>query len=111
MGRPGFKPGGWRQALPGGFDSRAPPPRPPHAQDGAQGEGPHGMRSCFRSWAGERTTFESDVIEMCLAHVVGSRVQKAYMRSDVLTKRAKLMQAWANFVSKSSHVIPMERSA
>jgi hypothetical protein len=26
VGRPGFKPGGWRQALPGGFDSRAPPP-------------------------------------------------------------------------------------
>ena len=26
MGRPGFKPGGWRQAPPGGFDSRAPPP-------------------------------------------------------------------------------------
>ena len=26
MGRPGFKPGGWRQASPGGFDSRAPPP-------------------------------------------------------------------------------------
>jgi hypothetical protein len=26
VGRPGFKPGGWRQASPGGFDSRAPPP-------------------------------------------------------------------------------------
>ena len=24
--RPGFKPGGWRHALPGGFDSRFPPP-------------------------------------------------------------------------------------
>jgi len=75
-------------------------------------EVPHGMRSCFRSWAGE-TTFESDVIEMCLAHVVGSKVQRAYMRSDVLVKRAKLIQAWANFVSKvaPSNMIHMQRSA
>ena len=27
MGRPGFKPGGWRHASPGGFDSLSPPPR------------------------------------------------------------------------------------
>lgn len=26
VGRPGFKPGGWRHAPPGGFDSRSPPP-------------------------------------------------------------------------------------
>jgi glycine cleavage system H protein len=26
VGRPGFKPGGWRQALLGGFDSHSPPP-------------------------------------------------------------------------------------
>lgn len=29
MGRPGFKPGGWRHALPGGFDSRFLPPLAP----------------------------------------------------------------------------------
>ncbi len=28
MDRPGFKPGGWCHALPGGFDSRSPPPLP-----------------------------------------------------------------------------------
>ena len=26
VGRPGFKPGGWRHASPGGFDSHSPPP-------------------------------------------------------------------------------------
>ena len=30
----------------------------------------HGMRSCFRTWAAEATTFPRELIEQCLAHVV-----------------------------------------
>ena len=32
MGRPGFKPGGWRHAPPGGFDSRSLPPSWDHPE-------------------------------------------------------------------------------
>ena len=35
---------------------------------------------------------------MALAHDVGSAVEKAYRRSDLLQKRRALMQAWADFL-------------
>ena len=43
--RPGFKPGGWRHASPGGFDSHFPPPHrhtatPPHRHTAAAPEAP-----------------------------------------------------------------------
>ena len=33
---------------------------------------------------------------MCLAHVVGSAVERAYQRSDLIAKRRQLLDAWAN---------------
>jgi integrase len=57
----------------------------------------HGMRSAFRDWAAERTAFPREIIEMCLAHAVAGKVEAAYLRSDVLAKRRKLMAAWAEF--------------
>jgi len=57
----------------------------------------HGFRSTFRDWAAERTNFPSEVAEMALAHVVGSKVEAAYRRSDMFEKRRRLMQQWATF--------------
>src|SRR5262245_51312576 len=57
----------------------------------------HGMRSTFRDWSAERTGFPSDVIEMALAHKVGSKVEQAYFRSDLFQKRRQLMEAWASY--------------
>jgi len=37
--------------------------------------------------------------EMALAHNVGSEVERAYRRGDMLEKRRKMMQDWANFVT------------
>jgi integrase len=60
---------------------------------------PHGVaRASFKSWASDSTTFEKDVIEACLSHVIGDKLEAAYRRSDFLAKRARLMQAWADFV-------------
>ena len=59
----------------------------------------HGMRSSFADWVAEETDFDSALTEMCLAHSVGSAVEKAYRRSDMIDKRRPLMQAWADFVS------------
>ena len=43
---------------------------------------PHGFRSSFRDWAAEETNHPREVIEAALAHVVQSRVEAAYARSD-----------------------------
>ena len=38
-------------------------------------------------------------MELSLAHAVGSSVEQAYARSDLIEKRRVLMQAWADFVA------------
>jgi integrase len=57
----------------------------------------HGMRSTFRDWAGDKTTFPREVAEAALAHVVGDETEAAYRRSDALEKRRALMDEWARF--------------
>jgi integrase len=57
----------------------------------------HGFRSCFRSWAGACTDTPRDIAELALGHSIGSAVEQAYMRDQLLIKRAKLMQQWADF--------------
>jgi integrase len=63
---------------------------------------PHGLRSSFRDWAAERTTYPRDMAEIALAHTVGSEVERAYRRSDMLERRRKMMNDWANFVTEGS---------
>lgn len=58
---------------------------------------PHGMRSTFRDWAAERTSYPREVAEMALAHTIGNAVEAAYRRGDLFTKRAEMMAAWAVF--------------
>ena len=58
---------------------------------------PHGFRSSFKDWAAERTNYPRDLIETALAHALESKVEAAYLRTDVLEKRRLLMQDWATF--------------
>ena len=60
----------------------------------------HGFRSSFRDWAAERTNFPSEVVEMALAHMVGSKVEAAYRRGNLFEKRSRLMAAWATFCNE-----------
>lgn len=60
---------------------------------------PHGFRSTFRDWAYDHTEFPRDVVEQCLAHVIGSKAELAYKRSDALARRRLIMEAWAAFVA------------
>ncbi|MCB1634655.1 MAG: integrase arm-type DNA-binding domain-containing protein [Xanthomonadales bacterium] len=60
----------------------------------------HGFRSSFRDWAADRTAFDRRTIEASLAHQVKDPTEAAYQRSDVLVKRSKLMQAWADYLAK-----------
>jgi integrase len=57
----------------------------------------HGFRSTFRDWAAERTGFPNEVVEMALAHALGSKVEAAYRRGDLFDKRRRLMDTWAQF--------------
>ena len=68
----------------------------------------HGFRSAFRDWAAECTSAPHAVMELSLAHSVGSSVEQAYARSDLIEKRRVLMQAWADFVTgDASEVLPL----
>ena len=59
----------------------------------------HGFRSSFRDWAAETTNFPREVCEAALAHTVENKVERAYRRSDLFTKRRALMLAWTEYVS------------
>lgn len=68
---------------------------------------PHGLRSTFRDWAAE-CGYERDMAELQLSHVVGSEVERAYRRSDMLERRRAMMDAWEQTLlgEKSDAVIP-----
>jgi len=57
----------------------------------------HGFRSTFRDWAAEQTAFPNHVVEMALAHAIGSAVERAYRRGDLFDKRVRLMADWARY--------------
>ena len=63
---------------------------------------PHGFRSSFRDWAGERTNYPREMAEHALAHVVGDQTELAYRRGDALEKRRAMMEDWAAFCSTVS---------
>jgi integrase len=57
----------------------------------------HGFRSTFADWAAEQTGFPHELVELALAHTVGSAVVRAYRRSDLFEKRRELAEVWARF--------------
>ena len=59
---------------------------------------PHGLRSTFRDWAAERTEYPREMAEIALAHKVGSVVERAYRRGDMVEKRRAMMAAWGRFL-------------
>ncbi|WP_090757015.1 tyrosine-type recombinase/integrase [Paracoccus chinensis] len=58
---------------------------------------PHGLRSTFRDWAAE-TGADHIAAELALAHSVGSDVERAYRRSDMVERRREMMTNWAQFL-------------
>ena len=58
---------------------------------------PHGLRSTFRDWASEHG-YDRELSELALAHVVGSEVERAYRRADLLERRRAQLEAWAAFL-------------
>lgn len=67
----------------------------------------HGFRSTFRDWCSEAAgnAFPREVCEHALAHSLPDKVEAAYRRGDLLTKRIELMRAWAKYCmdDKATH--------
>jgi integrase len=73
----------------------------------------HGLRSTFRDWAADCTSYANHVVEMALAHPVGDKVEAAYRRGDLFEKRRRLMDAWADYCAKpatSGKVVAIRRA-
>lgn len=62
----------------------------------------HGFRSTFRDWAAEQTNFPRELAEAALAHVLADKTEAAYLRTDRLEKRRRLMAEWAKFCAARS---------
>lgn len=67
---------------------------------GVEGATVHGFRSTFRDWAAEVAQVPREVAEKSLAHAVGTNIERAYARSDLLDQRRELMEAWSMYVSQ-----------
>ena len=59
----------------------------------------HGMRSSFKDWASEKTNFNNEVSEMALGHAISSKVEAAYRRGNLMTKRKQMMAEWSDYVA------------
>lgn len=71
---------------------------------------PHGLRSTFRDWVAERTTYPGDMAEVALAHKISNAVEASYRRGDMIEKRRRMMLDWADFLQmrpRSCNVIKL----
>lgn len=60
----------------------------------------HGFRSTFRDWCAESTSYPNEMAEIALAHTVGDKVEAAYRRGDMIEKRRRMMDDWAEFCAR-----------
>ena len=63
----------------------------------------HGLRTSFRTWCQE-TGIEEVVSEYCLNHVVGSKVRRAYARSDLFEERREVMSRWSEYLTSGASI-------
>ncbi len=58
---------------------------------------PHGFRTSFRNWCAE-SGIAREVAERALGHAVRNRAEAAYSRTDLLGRRRRLMEQWAEYI-------------
>lgn len=74
---------------------------------------PHGFRSSFKDWCRSSTSYADEVSELALAHVSSDATRAAYARDELLSKRTRLMSAWAKYlatVPSKAKVTPIRRA-
>jgi integrase len=71
----------------------------------------HGFRASFSTWAAEQSSHPSNIVELALAHTIGNASERAYKRSDLIAKRARLMADWGRYCTTparaASNVTPI----
>jgi len=65
----------------------------------------HGMRSAFRDWVSEETSFPGEVAEAALAHTIKDKTEAAYRRGSLLAKRREMMDSWARHCEGGNSVV------
>jgi integrase len=75
---------------------------------------PHGFRSTFYDWAADKGIAD-EVTDVCLAHLVGDKTKRAYLRTTMMDRRRAAMQDWADYACgdgerAADNVVPL-RSA
>jgi len=63
---------------------------------------PHGLRSTFRDWAAEMTSYPGDMAEVALAHKISNVVEASYRRGDMIEKRRRMMRDWSFFLTEGT---------
>ncbi len=61
----------------------------------------HSFRAMFSTICNERKYAREEVIEVQLAHSVGTKVSKTYNRAKYIDERKKLMQKWSDFLEEA----------
>lgn len=67
----------------------------------------HGMRSAFRDWVAEMTSFPGAWAEAALAHTLSNKVEAAYLRTKFVEQRRTLMDAWADYLGGAPNVVQL----
>jgi integrase len=67
----------------------------------------HGMRSAFRDWVAEQTSFPGEWAEAALAHALPNKVEAAYRRTKFVEQRRQMMAAWADYLDGASNVLKL----
>jgi integrase len=73
---------------------------------------PHGFRSSFKDWCRSQTAYADEVSELALAHVSSDATRAAYARDELLPKRKRLMQDWADYLDRPEQggdVVPLRK--
>ena len=56
-------------------------------------------KGAFFDWSAEETDHPREVVEAALAHVVKSKVEAAYRRTDLFERRRRLMADWEAYLA------------
>jgi integrase len=73
----------------------------------------HGFRHSSSTFLNE-LGFSADAVELQLAHASADRIRATYNKAELMPKREKMMQAWADYLDglkAGSEIIPLKRGA
>jgi len=59
---------------------------------------PLGLQTSLKTWMSETQQVSREVSEMVIAHQTGSRVERAYNRTDYFSERQSLVNNWCKLL-------------